>query len=28
MFLLGHHTDPDVIRREIGISYCGEMTVE
>jgi len=28
MFLLGHHNDPDVIRHEIGVSYCGEMTVE
>jgi L-asparaginase len=28
MFLLGHHTDPEIIRREIDISYCGEVTVE
>jgi L-asparaginase len=28
MFLLGHHSNPAVVRREFGISCCGEMTVE
>lgn len=28
MFLLGHHKDPDIIRREMGKSFCGEVTVE
>jgi L-asparaginase len=28
MFLLGHHQDPDIIRREISRAFCGEMTVE
>jgi len=28
MFLLGHHKDPDKIRKEMGRSFCGEVTVE
>ena len=28
MFLLGHYQDPDLIRRELSRSFCGEITVE
>lgn len=28
MHLLGHYQDPDTIRREMGRSFCGEVTVE
>jgi len=28
MHLLGHHQDPDIIRRDMSRSFCGEITVE
>ena len=28
MFLLGHHSEPETVRREFGRSYCGEMSLD